>query len=98
MISAVRRVEFLSDRMPYISSHEINNDNGVRVVIFATSNNLVVENTMFPHRSIRKYTWISPDGQAHNQINHVLIDRRRHSIILESDHSEGLIVILTTIW
>jgi hypothetical protein len=38
---------------------------------------------MFPHCSIHKYTWTSPDGQTHNQIDHVLIDRRRHSCILD---------------
>jgi hypothetical protein len=38
------------------SSHEISNDNGVRVVNFATSKNLVVKSTMFPHRNIRKYS------------------------------------------
>jgi hypothetical protein len=60
------------------SSNEISNDNGVRVVNFATSKNLVVKSTMFPHRSIHNYTWTSPDGKAHNQIDHILIDRRRH--------------------
>jgi hypothetical protein len=34
------------------SLHEISNDNGVRVVNFATSKNLLVKNTMFPHRKI----------------------------------------------
>ena len=32
------------------------NDNGVRIVNFATSKNLVVKSTMFPHRNIHKYT------------------------------------------
>jgi hypothetical protein len=36
------------------SSHEISNDTGVRVVNFATSKNLFVKSTMFPHRSIHK--------------------------------------------
>jgi hypothetical protein len=58
------------------SSHEISNDNGVRVVNFATSKNLVVKSIMFPHRSIHKYTWTSPDGKTHYQIDHILIDRR----------------------
>jgi hypothetical protein len=63
------------------SSHGISN-NGVRVVNFDTSKNLVVKSTMFPHRSIHKYTWTSPYGKMHNQIDHILIDRRWHSSIL----------------
>jgi hypothetical protein len=31
------------------SLHEISNDNGVRVVNFATCKNLIVKSTMFPH-------------------------------------------------
>ena len=38
------------------SLHQHSNDNGVRIVIFATSKNLVVKSTMFPHRNIHKYT------------------------------------------
>ena len=54
--------------------HQDRNDNGVRLVIFATSKNLVVKSMMFPHRNIHKYTWTSPDGKTHNQIDHILID------------------------
>jgi exonuclease III len=43
------------------SLHEISNDNGVRVVNFVTSKNLVVKSTMFSHRRIHKYTWTSPE-------------------------------------
>jgi hypothetical protein len=58
------------------SPHEISNDNGERVVNFATSKNLVVKSTMFPHRSFHKYTWTSTDGKTHNQIDHILINRQ----------------------
>jgi hypothetical protein len=65
------------------SSHEISNANGVRVVNFVKSKNLIVKSTMFPHHSIHKYTWTSPNGKTHNQIDHILIHRRRHSSILD---------------
>jgi hypothetical protein len=38
---------------------------------------------MFPHRTIHKYTWASCNGKTHNQIDHILIDRRRHTSILD---------------
>ena len=46
------------------SLHQDSNDNGVRLVNFATSKNLVVKSTMFRHRNIHKYTWTSPDGKT----------------------------------
>jgi hypothetical protein len=64
------------------SSHKNSNDNGVRLINFATSKNLVVKSTMFPHCNIHKYTWTSLDRKTRNQTGHVLIDRRQHSSIL----------------
>jgi endonuclease/exonuclease/phosphatase family metal-dependent hydrolase len=63
--------------------HKINNDNGVTLVNFATSKNLTVKSTTFPHCSIHKYTWTSPDGKTYYQIDHILVERRRHSIMLD---------------
>ena len=37
------------------SLHQDSNDNGVRLVNFATSKNRVVKSTMFPHRNFHKY-------------------------------------------
>jgi len=71
------------------SLHQDSNDNGVRIVNFATSKNLVVKSTMFPPRNIHKYTWISPDGKTHNQIDHILIDRRWHSSIVDVQSFRG---------
>jgi hypothetical protein len=65
------------------SLHKISNDNGVRLVNSATSKNLRVKSTIFPHRNIYKYSWTSSDGKTHNQIDHILVDRRRHSNVLD---------------
>jgi hypothetical protein len=58
------------------SLHQDSNDNGIRIVNIAISKNLVVQSNMFPHRNIHNCTWTSPDGQTHNQIDKILIDRR----------------------
>jgi hypothetical protein len=94
----VSREEFFKLTFGNESLHETSNDNGVRLVNFATSNNLTVNSKMSPHHNIHKYTWTSPDGKTHNQIVHILVDRRRHSNVLMSDHSGQQIVIVTVIW
>jgi len=38
---------------------------------------------MLPHRNIHKYAWASPDGKSHNQIDHISIERRWHSSVLD---------------
>jgi hypothetical protein len=64
------------------SLHEISNENGVRLVNFATSKNLRVKSSMFPNRNIHKYTWASPDGKTRSQIDYILVDRQRYSNVL----------------
>jgi len=71
------------------SLHQDCNDSGVRKVNFATSKNLVGKSKIFPHRNIHKYTWTSPDWKTHSQVDHVLIDRRWHSSILDVSSFKG---------
>ena len=59
------------------SLHQDSNDNGVRLVNFITSKNLVLMSTMFPHRNIHKYTWTSTDGKTHNQIGHIFMGYKK---------------------
>jgi hypothetical protein len=73
------------------SLHEASSDNEVRVVNFATSKNLIVKSTTFPHRDIHKYTWTSPDSVTKNQIGHVLTEKRRHSNILDVRSFRGAV-------
>jgi len=58
------------------SLRQDSNDIGIRIVNFAASKNLVVKSMMFLHQSIHKYIWASPDWKTHNQIDHILINRR----------------------
>jgi hypothetical protein len=65
------------------SLHKDSNDNGLRIVNFATSKSLVVKSKVFPYQNIHKYTRTSDDGKTLNQTDHVLMDRRWHSRILD---------------
>lgn len=55
------------------SLHTISNGNGLRLIFFTASNNMVMRSTIFPHKNIHKATWRSPDGNTLNQIDNVLI-------------------------
>jgi hypothetical protein len=79
------------------SLREASNENAAREVNFAISKNLTDKSTTFPHREIHKHTWTSTDCVAHNQMEHVLIDKRQHSNILDVRSFRGT-VILTTTW
>ena len=63
--------------------HQASKHNGVRIVNFATSKNLHVKSNMFTHHNIHRYTWTSPDGKTHNQIDNILIDRKWYSSVLD---------------
>ena len=49
---------------------------GFRLLAFATFNNLVLANTFGHHKASRRWTWQSPNGQHHNQIDYILV--RKH--------------------
>jgi hypothetical protein len=68
IISAVKRIELVPDRMPCI--------------MLRGRWCLVAKGTIFPHRNINKFSWTLPDGKTHTQIGHILIDRKRHSNII----------------
>ena len=65
------------------SLHAQTSDNGMRLIDFAAANNMVVSSTRFPHLDIHKATWLSPDQRTRNQIDHVVIDGRHASSVLD---------------
>jgi L-fucose mutarotase/ribose pyranase (RbsD/FucU family) len=71
------------------SMHLNCNNNGQRLVDFAAAKNMVVSSTCFPHKEIHKQIWKSPDGKTSNQIDHILIDKRKASSMLDVKSCRG---------
>ena len=55
------------------------NERGLRLLEFATFNDLVLANTFGHHKASRRWTWHSPNGQHHNQIGYTLVRKRLRS-------------------
>ena len=47
-------------------------------------NDVVITGTIFLHKKIHKQTWISPDRRTCNQIDHVLINRKFRTSVLDT--------------
>ena len=72
------------------SLHETTNENGLRLIDYAMSKNMVISGTYFPHKNIYKMWWRSPDGRTNNQIDHVLIDGRHCSNKMDVRSCRGM--------
>ena len=68
---------------PSIGPHGmgVRNNNGTRLVDFCDGADLIIGGTMFPHRTIHKGTWRSPNMLHVNQIDHIIISRRHRSYL-----------------
>ena len=65
------------------------NDNGERLTEFCAMNNLIIGGTLFQHRDIHKLTWNSPNGRDKNQIDHLLINGKWRSSLLDVKVKRG---------
>ncbi|PVD33022.1 hypothetical protein C0Q70_08470 [Pomacea canaliculata] len=59
------------------------NENGELLTDFCLFSDLVVRGTVFPHETIHKTTWTSPDGHTENQIDHITINRQFRRSLLD---------------
>ena len=56
--------------------------NGMRLIDFTAARNMVICSTKFQHLDIHKATWMSPDRLTLDQIDHIVIDGRHVSSVL----------------
>ena len=63
--------------------HDITSENGEKLVQLAIAHNLEISSTKFQHTRIHKGTWKAPGQDICNQIDHVLINKRRAAKITD---------------
>ena len=57
-------------------------ENGEGFADLCSFKDLIINGSIFLHKTIHKATWISPDGRSSNQIYHIVIGRKgRRSLI-----------------
>jgi hypothetical protein len=65
------------------SLHKERNDNGLRLIGLAAALNMVIGSTTFPHKNVHLATWRIPDGKTENQIDHILIEARHKTNMMD---------------
>ncbi|XP_060665650.1 uncharacterized protein LOC132797914 [Drosophila nasuta] len=85
----VGREDIFGATVGRFSLHETTSSNGLRLIGFAAAHNMVVRSTGFRHLDIHKASWLSPDRLTRNQIDHVVIDARHASSILDVRSCRG---------
>jgi len=63
--------------------HDITSENGEKLVQLAIAHNLEISSTKFQHRRIHRGTWKVPGQNICNQIDHILVNKRRASMITD---------------
>jgi hypothetical protein len=71
------------------SLHEETYNNGWRMIDFAITKNMAISSKLFQYKRIYKETWRSPDETTSNQIDHVMIDSRHATDILDVKSCRG---------
>src|SRR5699024_10754507 len=71
------------------SKHDKTNGNGEKLIEFAMEKNMVIACTTFQRKEIYKGTWISPNREKINQIDHVVIEKQHAQSITNIISSRG---------
>lgn len=61
---------------------------------FCATNGLSIPGTLFPHKEIHKLTWMSPDGNAKNQIDHTRMNKKFKASVQDIRVYRGADIVL----
>ncbi|XP_058817611.1 craniofacial development protein 2-like [Topomyia yanbarensis] len=86
----VGREDFFRPIIGKESLHSVTNNNGLRLVTFAAARGMAISSTYFARKDIREHTWMHPNGETCNQIDHVLVDSRHFSDVIDRFSAEGV--------
>ncbi|XP_065368834.1 craniofacial development protein 2-like [Calliphora vicina] len=80
-----------SNRERVMGGHGIGRltENGELFTEMCLGNKLVVGGTIFPHKTVHKVTWVSPDHRTENQIDHIAISRTWRGSLLDVRNKRG---------
>lgn len=70
--------------------HDFPNQNDEMVCNFAIQNNMIIISIQHQHKIIHKGTWRTPNGATVNQIDHVLINAKKRSVVEDVRSTHGL--------
>ena len=70
------------------------NKRGLRLLEFATFNDLVLANTFGHHKASKRWTWHSPNGQHHNQIDYI----NEEALPIRSEHCQDTKLFRSRHW
>lgn len=65
------------------------NSNGELLVELCGLNELKIGGTLFPHKLTHKVTWVSPDSQTQNQIDHICFSADRSNCLHDVRNKRG---------
>jgi hypothetical protein len=90
MLNAQIEVEdFMKDVAGKYTIHDTSNENGQMLGCFTTRNKLKIKRTCLPHKVIHLGTWKAPDNINVNQIDHILVDARHASSVMDVRSCRG---------
>jgi endonuclease/exonuclease/phosphatase (EEP) superfamily protein YafD len=65
------------------------NENGEMLTNFCANYDLVIGGTLFPQKTCHKITWVSPDHNTENQIDHIDLSRKFRRSLTDVRNNRG---------